>query len=317
MNKLSNLFFFCFIFFVGIVFSAKAERYVRTPLGYVWSSCLHHMDRGSHIVHGEDELVRVISPSGFVKTLPKCPKPTLPRHSSNPNKAHKISRDSPDDGWQVWSAYLNQNNATFTSFLGNFNVPSAPSNWDGGILYMFTGLQNYNWIPYPDGGDAPPGFDIIQPVLQYGGDSEDGGGNYWELASWYVTVDSGAVWSTPEIVNPGDVIFGNMTKTGPSTWFIGGTVHSTGVSSTFSVTYPRLSSQPWAYCTLEVYDIDDCAGDFFSSSSPLKFTDFALYQGKMQPVTPQWQGLNNGANNCGTTITINSPQEVTIVFGNN
>lgn len=173
---------------------------------------------------------------------------------------------------------------------------------------MFTGLQNFNWIPYPNGGPTPPNFDIIQPVLQFGGDSEDGGGNYWELASWYVTIDSGAVWSTPQQVNPGiyiaitymkgDVIFGNMTKTGPSSWFIGGTVKATGVSSTFTVTYDRLSSQPWAYCTLEVYEIDDCAGDFPPTSSPMKFTDMLLLDSENKKVVPDWQSTFTNFSDC-------------------
>ena len=62
---------------------------------------------------------------------------------------------------------------------------------------MFTGLQNDNWVPIPSEPNTPPGsfyylnvsyllgFDIIQPVLQYGGDSEDGGGDYWALARFF------------------------------------------------------------------------------------------------------------------------------------
>jgi hypothetical protein len=37
------------------------------------------------------------------------------------------------------------------------------------VLYLFTGLQNVDWIPIVD--PTPEAFDIIQPVLQYPADS--------------------------------------------------------------------------------------------------------------------------------------------------
>jgi len=212
----------------------------------------------------------------------------------------------------VWSAYNNENNATFTSFLGNFNVPDEPTNFEGGILYMFTGLQNDNWIPTPNGGDAPPGFDIIQPVLQYGDGSENGGGDWWGLASWYVTLDDGALWTDLLQMNAGDVIFGNMTKVNPTTWFIGGTNTRTSESTSFSVTKPRLSTQPWAYCTLELYNIPDCS-TLPPSDSPLKFTQLELTDAHGK-VTPQWQALNNQADHCSSTVQVNGVDSVTITF---
>tara|TARA_R110002050_G_scaffold173053_1_gene305186 strand:- start:21 stop:248 length:228 start_codon:yes stop_codon:yes gene_type:complete len=71
-----------------------------------------------------------------------------------------------------------------------FTTPTAPLSWNKlpevGIVYIFPGLQNDDWIPIQgDTNDAPPGFDIIQPVLQYGGGSANGGGKFWELANWY------------------------------------------------------------------------------------------------------------------------------------
>lgn len=47
------------------------------------------------------------------------------------------------------------------------------------ILYIFTGLQNIDWIPKVD-PEPSAAFDIIQPVLQYPGD----GGDYWSVKSW-------------------------------------------------------------------------------------------------------------------------------------
>jgi len=182
---------------------------------------------------------------------------------------------------------------------------------------MFTGLQNDNWVPINGEYPTPPGFDIIQPVLQYGGDSEDGGGNYWALASWYVTLDSGALWSNVINVNAGDLIFGNMTKTGETTWFISGQIVGQGgqnSSTALTVTYERLIKQSWAYCTLEVYEIDDCDSDFPPSGSTLQFTKMQLFGEKGAKVTPTWQTLNNNGDHCGASVSVTSPSAVTITF---
>jgi len=292
---------------IAVSFSAAA-RYVRTPLGLTWDECRYEIGNGAHIIENDNGKTTIIHQDGRVQRLEPCPKPFIRNSASKSSK-----RDSPSDGWQVWSAYNNENNATFTSFLGSFNVPTAPSNWDGGILYFFTGLQNDNWIPEPSAGPTPPGFDIIQPVLQYGGDSEDGGGNYWALASWYVTVDSNSLWSNVTTVNAGDVIFGNMTKVGASSWYIGGSIKSTGVNTFVTVTYDRLSTQPWAYCTMEVYEIDDCSSDFPPASSPMQFTGLEL-RDAAGSVTPDWQALNNQADHCGATMQVVSADAVTITF---
>jgi len=224
-------------------------------------------------------------------------------------------RDSPNDGWQVWSSFNNENNATFTSFLGNFNVPKDPPKWDGyGILYMFTGLQNDNWIPYPGNGSSPPAFEIIQPVLQYG-ETPAGGGNFWAMASWYVTVDENVLFSYPFPVNAGDNIFGNMTRLNDTAWYIGSTDVTSQQSASVTVDDPRLVNNPWAYCTLEVYSITDCASDF--PSSPLKFTDMTLTNLKGQQVKPTWGLFNNGVDHCGAKVTSANPSSVTIDFSSN
>jgi len=248
----------------------------------------------------------IISEDGFVQKFEPCMKPLIHKGSS-------FKRDSPDDGWQVWASYNNENNASFDVFLGSFNVPQDPPSWDGGIVYLFTGLQNDNWIPGPNEPPTPPGFDIIQPVLQYGGDSEDGGGDYWAIASWYVTVDENVFYSDPMELDAGDVIFGNMTRINSTSWYISGLVSAKNINSYLTVSDARLVTEPWAYVTLEVYEIDDCAGDF--PSSPIQFTSLALYdQGGKNQVIPKWDPLNNEADHCGATVTVKGPSTVIIDF---
>lgn len=45
-------------------------------------------------------------------------------------------------------------------------------------------------------------------VIQYGGGSSNGGGKYWGVASWYVTLNDGALWSTELKLQPGQVVRG-------------------------------------------------------------------------------------------------------------
>jgi hypothetical protein len=74
-----------------------------------------------------------------------------------------------------------------------------------------------------------------------------------------VTLDVGALYSNEIVVQPGDAIFGNMTRlSGGSAWFIDSVVQSTGKHTSIKATASqmgnnRLQNQPWAYVTLECY----------------------------------------------------------------
>jgi len=289
---------------IAVVF-AKEGKYMRTPYGKGWSECGYEIESGSTIKTDESGKTTIFHANGDIQELTHCAKPFIGKDSKK--------RDSPNDGWQVWASYNNENNATFTQFLGNFNVPTAPSNWDGGgVLFMFTGLQNDNWIPLPTEQGAPVDFEIIQPVLQYGV-SENGGGSYWTLSSWYVTVDENVLWSTPLTVSSGDSIFGNMTRINDTAWYIGSLDMNGNQMTEIVVDDPRLVSNPWAYCTLEVYEIQDCSNDFPPIGSPMKFTGLALFD-ESGPVTPTWQALNNQADHCGASVTVSDATTVTISF---
>jgi len=113
-------------------------------------------------------------------------------------------------------------------------------------------------------------------------------------------------------LSDGDVIFGNMTQVGPTTWWISGYSENLQTNTSVTVNDPRLNSQPWAYTTLEVYEIGDCSDDF--PSGPMQFTKLALFDAKMKPVIPRWQSFNNDVDHCGANAVINSPSSVTFNF---
>jgi len=148
-------------------------------------------------------------------------------------------------------------------------------------------------------------------VLQYGGGSSGGGGRYWAIASWYVTVNAGFLVSDLIKVNPGDNIFGNMTQLAFETWYILSQIGNATVNVT--VTRPQLQSQPWAYCTLEVYNIFAC--DWFPTTN-ITFSNLLLTDANGE-VTPDWDlDHPKTVNPCGNTIALDG-DNVVITFPSN
>eukprot|EP00947_MAST-08B_sp_MAST-8B-sp1_P006592 g6592.t1 len=175
----------------------------------------------------------------------------------------------------------------FDAFTNVMSVPDLPKRRPQ-ILYLFPGLQNIDWIPKvdPEPTDDNP-FDIIQPVLQYPGGFFSGG---WELKSWYVTVNAGALYSSGITgIKEGDAILCNMTRTGPTSWVVVGALQSDPKKvTTQHATNDRLKLQPWAYNTLECYG---CSGCGTYPTKPITFTDNKLFQGgKLVSVSgSEWQ----------------------------
>lgn len=114
-------------------------------------------------------------------------------------------------------------------------------------------------------------------------------------------------------MSPGDSIFGGMKQTGEYTWQIDSIIPS-GENSTLVVTRNRLVNNPWAYCTLEVYDIPECSY-LPPSNSPSHFTDMVLLDSN-GPVTPSWTVLTEDTlggpsqNPCGALFKVIDPATV-------
>eukprot|EP01084_Bolivina_argentea_P133382 235392_1 len=274
--------------------------YMKTPVGYIHKDCVHGVPSGSEIIDGDDE-VTVKTPSGIIETYDHC------EHSMDqPSIMEEIGATG--SGWQV---YTKMNSGPSSDvFLGDWKVPVVPTR-NGQILYTFTGMQNIDWVP-PEKEPSQP-FDIIQPVMQYGR-TPAGGGDYWGLASWYVTLKAGAYHSKVIKLEPGDTVFGNMTRTGPETFFINGVDTRTNENATLTISKSLLSSQPWIYVTLEVYDVTSC-DQYPKSGTPMPYTNLQLFEsGRQSPIT--WTVGTNGQNPpvCGATIKVIDGTAVTITF---
>jgi len=266
------------------------EKLFRTPFGLFPQRCVQEVPSGSHIEEFEDGSLKVTIPNGDIMHIPK-------RNCS----FHKLVQKRREyDGWLAYTTFHYPNG--LDAFLGYFTVPVNPQD-DPEVLYLFTGLQNVDWIPIVD--PEPAIFDIIQPVLQYPGDISD-----WGVRSWYVTLDSGVLVSNEIGVTSGDNIFGNMTRISGTNWYIGGTSSQTGETSSLTVSRNRLLTQPWAYNTAEGYGVEDCSNE---PTNGCIFTKLELFS-KGKQVIPKWVSHKSPSPKCNEKATISSSNKVIITF---
>ena len=115
----------------------------------------------------------------------------------------------------------------------------------------------------------------------------------------------------------GDNIFGNMSRVGADSWYIGCYgVSPSGQKSKETVTTvksrTRLTSQPWAYNTLECYGCESCAT---YPTIPSVFTKLQLTQGSVD-VTPTWLVNPKPSSDmkCKEGVSVASPSTQTIYF---
>jgi len=275
---------------------------VRTPSGVFPAECVHSIPSGATMERNPatGRLHVSLADGTLHAILPKC------------ESGARASLPSDYDGWEAYTAYNDPQNKTFDSFLGYFSVPDKPKQTPQ-VLYIFTGLQNFDWIPRHDPERQSAGFDIIQPVLQYPCDYD----LEWCIKSWYVTLDDGAIASDPVKVNAGDLIFGNMSRIGSDAWYIGCYgVSPSGQKTVETVTTvkgrTRLTSQPWAYNTLECYGCENCAT---YPTIPSVFSKLQLTQGSTT-VAPTWLVNPKPSSDmkCKEGVAVASPSTQTIYF---
>ena len=242
-----------------------SAEYVPVPgAGMMPAHCVNSVPSGSEISRHPAGGLEAVFPDGSVHRYPPCNATRGPL--------------PPDyDGWLAYTAYKDEKG--FDAFLGDFSTPDDPAE-SPQVLYLFTGLQNINWIPKVD-PEPEEDFDIIQPVLQY----PLGFGSGWGVRSWYVTLKDGALASEPVEVKAGDQIYGNMSRTGPSSWVVESVNMRTNQRTVQSASNAaRLLHQPWAYVTLECYGCNGCST---FPQKPSVFSHMRLLQGR-EAVKPKW-----------------------------
>ena len=130
--------------------------------------CINEVPSDSHIHEQPDGTTHILHPSlpNGLRVIPECDTRNgtwavlVPRaHAVDAKAAARVggpatSGDAgrlqlpPDyNGWLQYTAY--EDAKGFDAFLGYFSVPDVPKKVPQ-VLYLFTGLQNINWIPKVD-----------------------------------------------------------------------------------------------------------------------------------------------------------------------
>jgi len=266
---------------------ASLRDYVATPGGYLHKSCVYDVGNNAKVIRQFDQSFFVTKEDGSHLYIPRCNYP-------------RMMVDG--DGWQVFAEW--DAGKDLTDFNATWNVPTNPPTYNDQLLYTFSGLQN----SFSFNGEQ--GVDIIQPVLQFG-DSPAGGGAFWGIACWYVTSTGIGLHSKLQPATAGDSIFGVMTKpsASSSSWSIVATDTTSGVSTNLAVDKKLGEFEPYAFVTLEVYDVSDCTQ---YPTNPLLYTDLII-QVSNQPVTPVWKAQSQQVI-CKESCTVNSATAITIAF---
>jgi len=319
MSNLTSLLFALSSLLAAAV-AVTPEGHKNTPWGYIKQECHHTVPSGSVLERNAEGGVDVLLNGAVHSKLPKCayaPRDMFVAQKKSgafsEKRGQNAKRQFPSDydGWLAYTQWQYPGaSQSIDAFTGYFSVPDAPSSTPD-VLYVFTGLQDDDWVPIVD--PTPTKFDIIQPVLQYPADSGAG----WSAKSWFVTLDIGAI-ATKEIAfaTNASVVFGNMTRTGVQAYFVDSVNPATGQSTHLTVKHARLSTQPWAFTTIECYG---CSSSFggdgcdYLPTSPIHFTKMLL-TAHGRTVTPQWQALISPNPICNTAATIISPQKVDYNF---
>jgi len=168
--------------------AAIPKGYIRVPGGKLaHRDCIHKAPNGARISRLESGAGYRIEPSNDSSDetavmfeayeITKC-KHRLLRAGQG---VAEPGQPEPQHGaaWIVDAMQDNSAGNGFTLFAANFTIPPPPSNVDV-LLYYWPGTE-----------DEVMG-DVIQPVLQFGSNGEEGG-PYWSYMAWYVSGDGDVI----------------------------------------------------------------------------------------------------------------------------
>lgn len=248
---------------------ALPDGYVVTPGGPRHAS-LVHLVSGDQAVRAEREVAHVVD---------RATSQLLLRVPANDHAAFAPALGS---GWIAYAYWNNGTGTPISSFSTTWSVPQEPSTRSGQLIYLFNGIQNYG-----------TNFGILQPVLQWGS-SPAGGGEYWAVASWYVTSGGNAYHTAAVKVSPGDVLRGVMrltkTNTGP------GQPTTYDYSSEFqgipntTLNIQQISELLWCNETLEAYGVTQASD--YPDAAETAYRDIDITTGGTNP-TVTWTPVSS------------------------
>jgi hypothetical protein len=201
-----------------------------------------------------------------------------------------------------WIAYTYWNNGTgkkLSTFSSKWIVPPAPKTQANPLqtIFLFNGIQNYG-----------TNYGILQPVLQWG-PSAAGGGNYWAVASWYVTSGGQAFHSSLVRVKTGDNLVGVMKLIGGSGMNLSYQCEFQKNSMT-KLPVQNIAELLWFNETLEAYSIQQCSD--YPDVIKTRFRKIAIKSsaGRM-PVN--WTPVSR-ITDCGQAAKVVSQKDIDIFY---
>jgi hypothetical protein len=242
--------------------------WVQAPGMLIRPDCVHEIPNGAKVEMVDDQITGDVTLNGaLVAHYDPCPEDGV---LTRPRGRTKALAHAPGtgNGWveaSQWETPIGSGD-NIDYLGGSWTVPTYPAA-NGALIYLFNGIEPsaFNWI--------------LQPVLQYGSNGSFGG-NYWVIASWLVGPNNFVFHSQPQIVHPGNVIYGYTelygTSAGNQEWQVVAEDTSTGVASWFTHTTSTSLHWNWAFAAvLEAYNVTSCSE--FPASGDAAFTLPAAY----------------------------------------
>ena len=240
-----------------------AANLVLTPGGFRHPSLVHRVEPGQavHLAAGRLRLMN-LKTKAFIEV----------------SKASVGAEEVPGlgTGWIAYAYWINGTGSPITSFSTTWRVPPAPATQASQTIFLFNGID-----------PSDPSSGILQPVLQWG-PSAAGGGAYWSIASWYVTGDGHAFYTTPVPVNVGDTLVGVMTLTSRAGNLFNYQCEFQGIAGT-SLPVQNLPELVWCNETLEAYSLNACSD--YPDTDYTAFQTISLQTGNTTP-SVNWTPVN-------------------------
>lgn len=270
---------------------AADDELVATPGGYRPKSSVHYVEPGHvvKLVEGRlkkfDASEKLVADFGAVETVKAREDKNEPVMPANLFIPETLNPPAFGTGWISNTGWTNNSGHPITSFSTTWVVPPAPATQSGQIIYLFSGIQNSQFI--------------YQPVLQWGS-TPAGGGNYWAVACWYVNSGSIALHGQLIKVNPGDTLTGIMVQTGQTgTQFTYNCYFQGIANSGFPI--QNIEQLTWANETLEVYGITK-ASDYPATTETVFRNINMVVAGGTNP-TISW-GISDRVTDVGQHISV-------------
>jgi hypothetical protein len=186
---------------------ALPAGYVETPFGQVHKSCVHEVPDGAEIgtdgaIRRHNQVLSAPPPCAFkrIRVARRQIARDVPGESVDTSGGENVARQSQAviDGWVV-SVEASANNLgvfppRFNGIESMMTVPPTPTVQLYQLIYLFVSLT------------PADGKTILQPVLQWGGDT----GNKWVAAGWHINRAETVYHSTRVNVTAGETIKGTI-----------------------------------------------------------------------------------------------------------